>query len=109
MDNLKDVIKSIGMLPDQRINHWKNGVPQNPESWAYKVYHYHLNNPPCPMKELCRGIGVSPKKSHKVTKIINQLRKAGTWQWPKRPDREHQATRLLDKVASQHGEDVRKV
>lgn len=106
MGNLRDEIKKIGLVPDQRINHWKRGVPQNPNTWAYKVYHFHLNNPPCTMADICRGIGASTKHTQKVTNIINQLRKAKTWTWPNRADREQAAQDQLEKVAGRHGEDV---
>lgn len=106
MDTLHGAIKQAGLIPDQRMNHWKQGVPQNPDTWAYKVYHYHLTHPPCPIGDLCRGIGVSIKYSHKVAGIIGKLRKAGTWQWPKRPDREQAAKDQLQSVASRYGEEV---
>lgn len=107
MGDMRGEIKRMGMVPDQRkINHWKNGVPQNPESWAYRVYHYHLANPPGTTKDICRGIDMPVKQSEKVTKIIKQLRKTKTWKWPNRPDQEQQVTSRLRKAGNQWGEDV---
>jgi hypothetical protein len=106
MGNLRSEIKRLGLVPDQKRNYWKRGVPQNPDTWAYKVYHFHLNNPPCPIGDLCRGIGVPIHRSHKVALIIERLRKAKTWRWPKRPDREQASRNVLESIASRYGEDV---
>ena len=107
MDSLRGAIKEAGLAPDNRINHWKNGVPQNPDTWAYKVYHFHLDNRPCSMNQLCRGIGVPTNRSHKVALIINQLRKAGTWNWAKRPDREQAEIDQMKTAAGRYGEEFK--
>lgn len=90
----------------RRQNHWKRGVPQNPDSWAYKVYHYHLDNSPGTIKDICRGIGMPVKQSEKVSQIIKQLRRAKTWQWPNRPDREQAERNQIQSIASRHGEEI---
>lgn len=86
------------------LNHWKMGVPQNPDGLAYKIYHYHLNNPPCTMAEICKGVGISTKRSHKVTRIVNQFRKYNSWKWPNRADREQADRNQEAKIAGRHGE-----
>ncbi len=106
MDALRVAIKEVGLVPDHRVNHWERGVPQNPATLAYKVYHYHLNNPPCTMSELCKGIGMSTTFSHKVHWVVKKLRKARTWKWLNRGDREQAAKDQMQKTASQWGEEV---
>lgn len=107
MGNLKAAIKEAGLIPDQKkTNHWKRGVPQNPDGLAYKIYHYHLINPPCTLSDLCRGIGVSSNKTHKVSFIIKKLRKAGTWRWAKRGDREQAKKDKMQRIADLHGEEI---
>ena len=107
MGNLHSAIKEAGLIPDQKkLNHWKQGVPQNPDGLAYKIYHFHLNNAPCTISDLCRGIGLPTKQTHKVSFIIKKLQKAGTWRWLKRPDREQAKKDQMQKIADRHGEEV---